>query len=232
MPAAATLSRTLSRPCPVRVPVGDARLEGELAIPVGARGLIIFAHGSGSSHRSPRNQAVAQVLHHFGFGTLLFDLLTRCEDVCDFDARLRVDINLLTQRLVGATRWAALQPEARGLALGFFGTSTGGAVALCASVQLGPMIRAIVLRGGRPDFADAALRSVKAPTLLLVGGWDDAVIQLNYEALRKLPCEAELEIIPRATHLFEEPGALEKVGELAEAWFARHLQPAPVAPPT
>ena len=201
----------------------DVRLEGELAIPAQARGLVVFAHGSGSSHRSPRNRAVAQMLHHADFATLLFDLLTRCEEACDFDARLRFDIDLLTRRLVAATRWVAQQPETHGLPLALFGASTGAAAALCASVPLGAMIRAIVSRGGRPDLAGTALSSVTAPTLLVVGGWDDVVIQLNYDALKHLGCEKHLEIVPHATHLFEEPGALEKVGELAQDWFVRHL---------
>lgn len=223
---------TSAPPCPVRIAADGVVLEAGLGIPPQARGLVIFAHGSGSSHRSPRNQQVAQALRQHGFGTLLCDLLTRCEEATDFDAGLRFDIPLLTGRLMQATRWVAQHPGLRHLPLGYCGASTGAAAALCASVLLGAQIRAIVTRGGRPDLAGAALAQVKAPTLLIVGGWDDVVLQLNYAALDQLHGEKRLEIIPRATHLFAEPGALEKVGEFAHLWFARHLPPTPhPAPP-
>lgn len=210
-------------PRPVLIPSDGVQLEGALTIPPDAEGLVIFAHGSGSSHRSPRNQKVAEFLSHHRCGTLLFDLLTRCEEANDFDACLRFDIPLLTGRLIAATRWVAQQPAARDLPLVYFGASTGAAAALCASVQLGGQIRAIVTRGGRPDLAGEALGQVTAPTLLLVGGWDDVVIQLNYAAFDRMRCEKHLEIIPRATHLFDEPGALEKVSELARMWFHSHF---------
>lgn len=220
---ASMFRRPSESPCPVMIPSDSVQLEGALTIPPDAQGVVIFAHGSGSSHRSPRNQKVAEFLSHHGFGTLLFDLLTRCEEANDFDACLRFDIPLLTNRLVTATRWVAQIPAARDLPLVFFGASTGGAAALCASVELGTQVHAIVMRGGRPDLAGDALENVTAPTLLLVGGWDDVVIQLNYAAFDRMRCEKHLEIIPRATHLFDEPGALEKVSELAQMWFFTHL---------
>lgn len=206
----------------VHIPIGSVRLEGALAIPARAMGLVLFAHGSGSSRHSPRNNFVAQVLRSGGLGTLLFDLLTEEEDAV---YRTRFDIRLLTERLVEATRWVMDQPEARGLRIGYFGASTGAAAALEAAAILGEKVGAVVSRGGRPDLAQASLPLVSAPTLLIVGGLDHVVIQLNQQAYNQLKAEKELTIIPGATHLFEEPGALEKVAQLALQWFQRHLPP-------
>lgn len=208
----------------VVIPAGEVRLEGELNVPPGAPGVVIFVHGSGSSRHSCRNQYVASVLRAAGLGTLVFDLLTPDEESADeAEHQLRFDIPLLARRLVAATRWLVRQPEADGLAVGFFGASTGGAAALVAAAELGPIVRAIVSRGGRPDLAGGALREVRAPTLLIVGGYDDVVIELNEVALERLRCERQLRIIPGATHLFEEPGRLEQVARLSSEWFARHL---------
>jgi putative phosphoribosyl transferase len=215
----------------VVVRVGSVALPGDLGIPAGAAGIVIFAHGSGSSRLSPRNRFVAEVLRTGGIGTLLLDLLTEREDQ---DYSRRFDIALLTERLIGATRWLKEQPEAwqeqapaerreRGIAIGYFGASTGSAAALFAAAEAGAEIRAIVSRGGRPDLAAAALPRVKAPTLLIVGGADYGVIELNREAYEKLPGIRDLAIVPGATHLFEEPGALEEVARLARDWFQKHL---------
>ena len=203
------------------IPAGPVSIEGMLEIPEHAAGLVLFAHGSGSSRLSPRNNHVAGVLRQAGVGTLLMDLLTPAEDR-DYDRRF--DIALLTQRLLDAARWVVSQPDTRELPLGFFGASTGAAAALEAAAILGPDARAVVSRGGRPDLASReALRTVTAPTLLLVGGLDDIVIELNQRAYDQLHCEKELVIIPGATHLFEEPGTLDQVARQAAAWFARHL---------
>ena len=205
----------------VRIPAGPVTLEGMLEIPEPAVGLVLFAHGSGSSRLSPRNNYVAGVLRQAGIGTLLMDLLTPVEDR-DYDRRF--DIALLTQRLLDAARWVVSQPVTRELPLGFFGASTGAAAALEAAAILGPDARAVVSRGGRPDLASReALRTVMAPTLLLVGGLDDIVIELNQRTYDQLQCEKELVIVPGATHLFEEPGTLEDVARRAAAWFAAHL---------
>jgi len=205
----------------VSIPAGDAAVEGMLEIPDGATGLVLFAHGSGSSRHSPRNNQVAGVLRQAGVGTLLMDLLTAEEDR---DYSRRFDIALLTRRLLQAAHWAVSQPAARELPLGFFGASTGAAAALEAAAVLGGQARAVVSRGGRPDLADrAALGSVTAPTLLLVGGLDDGVIELNRQAYDQLQCEKELAIVPGASHLFEEAGTLEAVARQAAAWFAEHL---------
>lgn len=197
----------------------NARLEGALAVPEGAEGIVLFAHGSGSSRRSPRNNYVAQVLRKSGMGTLLMDLLTREEDM-DYDTRF--DIELLSGRLKTATTW--LKDEMPGMRIGYFGASTGAAAALKAAVSMGDSIGAIVSRGGRPDLAPDSLPKVKAPTLLIVGGMDDVVIELNRKAYAKLKCEKELVIVPGATHLFEEPGALEEVASLAAFWFKERLK--------
>jgi len=198
-------------------------LRGFVEIPDGARGAVLFAHGSGSSRFSPRNNYVAQALREARVGTLLFDLLTAEEERLDEETReSRFDIPLLTRRLVGATHWAQAHSELSHLALGYFGASTGAAAALCAAACT-PAIRAVVSRGGRPDLAGSALAEVRAPTLLIVGGADRQVIALNRRALAQLTCEAHLEIVPGATHLFEEPGALEQVASLASKWFERHL---------
>ena len=205
----------------VRIPAGNATVEGMLDIPDGAVGLVLFAHGSGSSRHSPRNNYVAGVLRDAGVGTLLMDLLTPEEDR---DYSRRFDIGLLTQRLLDAVRWVGAQDTTRALPLGFFGASTGAAAALEAAAALGEAARAVVSRGGRPDLAsEPALQKVSAPTLLLVGGYDDGVIDLNQLAYDQLRCEKEMVIVPGATHLFEEPGTLEAVAMRAAGWFAEHL---------
>src|SRR5262245_42907194 len=209
----------------VRIPAGRAHLEGELKIPAGAPGVVLFAHGSGSSRHSPRNQFVARVIRESGNGTLLFDLLTRTEEIEDnVTGRLRFDIGLLAQRLVDATRWLASQPEAGHLAVGYFGSSTGGGAALVAAAEVGKSIGAVASRGGRPDLAANTLPRVESPTLLIVGEYDNVVIRLNEEALARLRCEKQMKIIPGATHLFEEEGALEQVARLAADWFRAHLR--------
>jgi putative phosphoribosyl transferase len=197
-------------------------LEGMLVIPGGAPGLVLFAHGSGSSRHSPRNTFVAEVLQRAGLGTLLIDLLSQAEDV---SYETRFDIHLLAERLTAATHWLRAQPPTKDLGIGYFGASTGAAAALEAAAALGPAIRAIVSRGGRPDLAWAALERVQAPTLLIVGGRDDVVIELNQRAYARLKAQKQLVIIPGATHLFEEPGALPEVARLAAAWFSRYLPP-------
>jgi pimeloyl-ACP methyl ester carboxylesterase len=210
----------------VQIPVDGVELEGELALPDGARGIVLFAHGSGSSRLSPRNAYVARVLREGGIGTLLFDLLTRAEDRV---YATRFDIGLLTRRLIAATHWIAQQPQTRELGAGYFGASTGAAAALMAAAELPDRIQAVVSRGGRPDLAMRVLERVRAPTLLIVGGHDDIVIDLNRQALAALGATKELVIVPGATHLFEEPGTLEEVARLARAWFQRHLHPLPGA---
>lgn len=205
----------------VHIPAGSASIEGMLEIPEQAVGLVLFAHGSGSSRHSPRNNTVAGVLRQAGVGTLLMDLLTPEEDL---DYERRFDIALLTQRLMDAARWVVSQPELNGISLGFFGASTGAAAALEAAAILGEEAKAVVSRGGRPDMASPeVMATVTAPTLLLVGGLDDVVIDLNRQAYDQLRCKKELVIVPGATHLFEEPGTLEEVAHQAAAWFAHHL---------
>jgi dienelactone hydrolase len=206
----------------VTVVTPDARLGGEVWLPAGAPGIVLFAHGSGSSRFSKRNRYVAGELVGAGVGTLLFDLLTADEERLDsIDASLRFDIGLLTRRLAGATRWLQGEDWARALSIGYFGASTGAAAALAASVEC--EVDAIVSRGGRPDLAGPALPRVTAPTLLIVGSHDEVVVQLNEQALARLTCEARLELVPGATHLFEEPGTLEQVARLAADWFLRWL---------
>jgi putative phosphoribosyl transferase len=208
----------------VQIPAGSAILLGNLSIPENAMGLVLFAHGSGSSRHSPRNQFVARTLNHAGLGTLLFDLLTPEEEALDVYIREhRFNIDLLAERLVHATRWPRHQEKTQGLRIGYFGSSTGGAAALVAAAELRQDVGAVVSRGGRPDLAGDALPKVQAPTLLIVGGNDDIVIELNAMARDRLRCEVKLEIIPGATHLFEEPGALEQVAKLASDWFSLHL---------
>ncbi len=203
-------------------------LEGNLALPEGAQGVVLFAHGSGSSRFSPRNRAVASTLNHSGIATLLIDLLTAEEEAIDrVTAHLRFDIALLAQRLIGATDWLAQAAETRALRIGYFGASTGAAAALLAAVERPQAVGAIVSRGGRPDLAGLALSHVEAPTLLIVGGDDAPVIEMNRAALAELRCEKRLEIVPGATHLFEEPGALEHVADLARNWFKRYLEQKP-----
>ena len=211
-------------PLEVRIPCGTVTLEGALAIPPGAKGVVVFAHGSGSSRHSPRNQFVAQVIRESGNGTLLFDLLTAEEEIEDnVRGNLRFDIALLASRLAEVTRWLVARPPARDICIGYFGSSTGAGAALVAATEVGQGIQAVVSRSGRPDLAGDALSRVQSPTLLIVGGYDNVVIRLNKEALAELRCERELEIVPGATHLFEEPGALEVVARLATGWFCRHF---------
>lgn len=197
------------------------RLEGALALTEGSQGVVLFAHGSGSSRHSPRNNFVASVLRKAGLSTLLMDLLTREEDM-DYDTRF--DIDLLSRRLQSATRWLMEDDAAKRLKIGYFGASTGAAAAMKASVSMGAYVGAIVSRGGRPDLAAESLPEVKAPTLLIVGGMDDVVIELNRGAYDSLNAEKEMVVIPGATHLFEEPGAIEEVANLAARWFRKYLR--------
>jgi pimeloyl-ACP methyl ester carboxylesterase len=210
---------------PVIVATDSADLAGDLAVPESARGIVVFAHGSGSSRLSPRNQFVARELRGARLATLLFDLLTAEEDEVDEVTReYRFDIDLLARRLVGATDWLAEQPEAQELKIGYFGASTGSAAALMAAAERPTLVRAIVSRGGRPDLAAPALPRVIAPTLLIVGGNDEQVLGMNKKAMAQMRAQKELAIVEGATHLFEEPGALEEVARLAREWFARHLR--------
>jgi putative phosphoribosyl transferase len=205
----------------------DALLPGTLSLPKDVKGIVLFAHGSGSSRHSPRNQRVAKVLQGQGLGTLLFDLLSREEELLDQQtAELRFNIGLLAARLVGVTKWVTQQTSTKGLPIGYFGASTGAAAALAAAAQLPDLVAAVVSRGGRPDLAAEALGKVHASVLLLVGALDEKVVSLNRQALRQLQCQnKQLVLIPGATHLFEEPGALEQVAQAAAAWFAQHLAP-------
>jgi len=219
-----TSQTATARSRPEQIPSGEVLLEGELVVPSGARGVVLFAHGSGSSRHSPRNQFVARTIREAGVGTLLFDLLTPEEEAVDISTRhLRFDIGLLAERLVDATDWIKRRPDTSHLRVGYFGSSTGGGAALVAAAAVGEEIGAVVSRGGRPDLAGDALPKVKSPTLLIVGGLDYPVIRMNEEAFRQLRCEKELKIIDGATHLFEEPGALEEVARLAADWIQRKL---------
>ncbi|MBL7745604.1 MAG: dienelactone hydrolase family protein [Chitinophagaceae bacterium] len=209
----------------VNIPVGKVKVEGELIIPQKANGIVVFSHGSGSSRLSPRNQMVARYLHEHHFGTLLFDLLTPEEDRHYHN---RFDIDLLTKRLAGATEWLGALPAAKKSRIGYFGASTGAASALKAAAILPGNISAVVSRGGRPDLAMGSLPMVEAPVLLIVGELDHDVLQLNRLAYDRLVCEKKIEIIPGATHLFEEQGAMDKVAASAAAWFEKYLQPAAV----
>lgn len=204
----------------VQIPLDGHAHAGELRVPPAAQGIVLFAHGSGSSRLSPRNTFVARSLHGRRLATLLFDLLTEAEDT---DYTRRFDIELLTQRMVVVTDWVTQQATLRSLAIGCFGASTGAAAALQAAALRPRQVRAVVSRGGRPDLADALLTQVRAPTLLIVGGEDHEVILLNRQAYARLSCIKALEIVSGATHLFEEPGTLEHVAELAGDWFERHL---------
>jgi putative phosphoribosyl transferase len=207
-----------------RIPAGRVALEGNLRLPDKASGLVVFAHGSGSSRFSPRNRSVAGVLEEAGLATLLIDLLTPQEEAVDELTRhLRFDIRLLAERLVAASEWARQQPDTEHLPIGYFGASTGAGAALVAAAQRPDLVGAIVSRGGRPDLAGPALPLVKAPTLLIVGGRDEVVIELNQRAFDQLRCEKRLVIVQGATHLFEEPGTLEQVARLARDWFVRYL---------
>jgi putative phosphoribosyl transferase len=208
----------------VRVPAGSVTLDGNLTLPEGSRAVVLFAHGSGSSRHSPRNRYVARVLNEAKLATLLIDLLTLHEEVIDArTTQLRFDIDLLAERLVDATDWLSQFPDTKRLRIGYFGASTGAAAALAAAAVRPDAVQAIVSRGGRPDLAGAALVQVRAPTLLIVGGEDVQVIELNRAALVQLRCEKKLVIVKGATHLFEEPGALDEVARLARDWFHRHL---------
>jgi putative phosphoribosyl transferase len=208
----------------VKVTAGAVTLEGDLTLPEQARGIVVFAHGSGSSRQSPRNRHVARVLEDGGLATLLVDLLTGEEEEIDaWSGRLRFDIGLLAARLIGATDWLTQQPAAQPLHLGYFGASTGAAAALVAAAERPEVVAAVVSRGGRPDLAGAALARVRAPTLLIVGGNDPEVLDRNRATLDELSGEKQLVVVPGASHLFEEPGTLDEVARLARAWFERHL---------
>jgi dienelactone hydrolase len=208
----------------IQFPAGGVRLHGTLAMPEQAAAAVIFAHGSGSSRLSPRNREVARAINDAGIGTLLFDLLTAEEEAEDrYTGHLRFDIELLASRLAEATDWLATHGDPRGLAVGYFGASTGAAAALIAAARLQDRVSAVVSRGGRPDLAGSSLERVTAPTLLIVGERDEHVIELNREAYARMHATRELVTVPRATHLFEEEGALEQVAALALEWFHRHL---------
>jgi putative phosphoribosyl transferase len=208
----------------VHIPDGRDLLEADLRIPATPKGLVIFAHGSGSSRHSSRNRQVAEALDRAGFATLLLDLLTRDAEAVDVRTlAFRFDIPRLGRRVIAATDWAVKQPDLKSLPIGYFGASTGAAAALIAAAERPQASRAVVSRGGRPDLADRGLLRVHAPTLLIVGGDDVPVIALNDEAMRQMPGEVRLEVVPGATHLFEEPGTLEEVTRLAIRWFGRHL---------
>ncbi len=210
----------------VQVTADNIKLEGNLIIPENPAGVVLFAHGSGSSRHSPRNQFVAQVLQEAGFATLLIDLLTLQEEEQDrYTGHLRFDINLLSQRVMGATNWLTVNPDTANLKIGYFGASTGAAAALVAAAERPLAVGAVVSRGGRPDLASSYLTRVQAPTLLIVGSRDTQVIELNRMAFSLLKGEKQIEIVPGASHLFEEPGTLEKVAQLASGWFKRYLAP-------
>jgi len=208
----------------VRVPAGAVTLDGDLSVPERARGIVLFAHGRGSSRLSPRHRYVARLLNEAKLATVLLDLLTPAEEAVDLrTAHLRFDVGLLSERLVAATDWLMQRSKTRHLPLGYFGASTGAAAALIAAAERPDAVRAVVSRGGRPDMAGPALARVQAPTLLIVGEADFLVVRLNQEAFAKLTCEKRLVIVPGATHLFEEPGALDEVAHLAREWLERYL---------
>lgn len=226
--AARSANRSAAEPAgccaTVAIPIDHAALEGTLVVPDGAKGIVVFAHGSGSSRRSPRNQIVARRIQAAGLGTLLFDLLTADEERRDAaTGQWRFNIPLLADRLVLAAGWLAGQPVAQRRGLGFFGASTGAAAAIVAAAMLGPAVQAVVSRGGRPDLAGPALPRLRAPTLLIVGSADLEVLELNRGASARLTCVHRLAIVPHATHLFEEPGTIEEVADLAADWFVQHL---------
>src|SRR5882672_655776 len=219
-----TNSTTTLTPWPVQIETSGTVINGDLATPADARGLVVFVHGSGSSRHSPRNRAVAGVFLQARLATLLLDLLTGDEERADaVTAALRFDIPFLANRVMLAVDWTRLQPPIESLPLGLFGASTGAAAALMVAAERPSVVRAVVSRGGRPDLAGAALERVSAPTLLIVGGRDEVVLELNRQALARLRGEKQLVVVPRATHLFEEPGALDQVARLATDWFVRHL---------
>jgi putative phosphoribosyl transferase len=209
---------------PVEIEIGGARLQADLAVPAGATAVVLFAHGSGSGRSSPRNRQVARRLQDDSIATLLLDLLTQSEEAAEVGGgRLRFDIELLAERLEVATAWVRNQPDLASLPLGYFGASTGAGAALVAAARQGQGVGAVVSRGGRPDLAGGALKQVTAPTLLIVGSRDTTVLELNREAAQQLKAEHRIEVIEGATHLFEEPGALEQVADLACLWFSEHL---------
>jgi dienelactone hydrolase len=209
---------------PVRVPVGAHELHGDIGLPLDPKGLVVFAHGSGSSRHSPRNKSVARVLQEHGFATLLIDLLTEEEEAIDErTGHLRFDIQMLAGRLVAIVQWLRQRPDTATVPIGLFGASTGGGAALVAAAAQPDEIAAVVSRGGRPDLAGAALPHVLAPTLLIVGGRDAPVVEMNREAMARMRGHDVLELVPGATHLFEEPGAIERVAGLAVSWFERYL---------
>jgi dienelactone hydrolase len=217
--------KTLSQALIVRIPAGRITLNADLVVPINARGIVLFAHGSGSSRHSPRNQFVARVLHQNDIATLMMDLLTQEEERLDNQTReLRFDIDLLADRLTAAVDWTTAQPTLASFPIGLFGASTGAAAALVASAGRPGPVKAVVSRGGRPDLAGAALARVTAPTLLIVGGYDDAVLVLNEQAKQRMTGEVMIKVVPRATHLFEEPGALAQVAEGAANWFWTKLR--------
>ena len=210
----------------VSIRAGHVTLAATLGVPEQPRGVVLFAHGSGSSRHSPRNRYVARALYDAGLATVLLDLLSTEEEAVDMrTAHLRFDIALLASRLISATDWATARSDLHGLPVGYFGASTGGGAALVAAASRADVVRAVVSRGGRPDLAGDALPHVQAATLLIVGGNDEPVIELNQRAMRQMSAEVELRIVPGATHLFEEPGALEEVARLAREWFLEHLAP-------
>ena len=212
--------KTLSQALIVRIPAGRVTLNADLVVPIDARGIVLFAHGSGSSRHSPRNQFVARVLHQNDIATLMMDLLTPEEERVDNQTReLRFDIDLLAKRLIAAVDWTTAQPTLANFPIGLFGASTGAAAALVSAADRPELVKSVVSRGGRPDLADAALLRVTAPTLLIVGGYDDAVLVLNEQAKARMTGEVTIKVVPRATHLFEEPGALAQVAEVAANWF-------------
>jgi pimeloyl-ACP methyl ester carboxylesterase len=218
-------TQDIATPRPVRIDIAGVALNGDLSLAANAVGLVVFAHGSGSGRHSSRNRAVAEIFHHAGLGTLLLDLLTEPEERTDeLTAEFRFNIPLLADRVVGAIDWAQVYEPTASLALGLFGASTGAAAALIAAAKRPAIVRAVVSRGGRADLAEASLDVVAAPTLLIVGGRDDVVLQLNREAFERLNGPKELQTVPGATHLFSEPGALDRVAQLAGDWFVRYLR--------
>jgi dienelactone hydrolase len=211
----------------LRIPAAGATLNADLVVPTNASGIVLFAHGSGSSRHSHRNQFVARVLQDSGFGTLLMDLLTSDEERIDNQTREhRFDIDLLAKRLAAVVQWTSTQGSLKALPIGLFGASTGAAAAIVAAVKQSDLVKSVVSRGGRPDLAGDHLRIIRAPTMLIVGGYDDAVLVLNEQAKARMACQVTLKVVPRATHLFEEPGALAQVAEYAAAWFATTLKQA------
>jgi pimeloyl-ACP methyl ester carboxylesterase len=222
-----TLSRRQKLAVPVRIPADSVTLDGDLSLPPDASGLVLFAHGSGSSRHSPRNQFVATTLQESGCATLLFDLLTTKEEAEDaYSGHLRFDIGLLASRLVLATKWCRRNPATRNFPVAYFGSSTGAAAALEAAAAMGEAITAVVSRGGRPDLAMESLPQVGAATLFIAGEQDHVVLRLNEQAYARLRCKKDFAIVPRATHLFEEPGALEEVARLAARWFQTQFKAA------